>query len=119
MYSVTLAVIGLAIAAFTPRRSFATGGIIAFFLVTAIVAQILGSIDSGDLSRYAQLIDIDQVLMGVSHAMFGGTVSFGGRGGDGPSVGADLPDIAYIGVLLAVLVVGTAIIIIRYRRVQA
>ncbi len=118
LYSVTFAVIGLAIAAFTPRRSFATGGIIAFFLVTAIVSQILRSMDAGELSRYAQLIDVDQVLIGVSHALFGGTVSFG-DGRNGATATVDLPDLAYVGVLVAILVVGTGVIIQRYRRVQA
>ena len=121
LYSLTLAVIGLAIAAFTPRRSFATGGIIAFFLVTAIVGQILTRMDSGEVSRYAQLIDVDRVLAGVTHALFGGPgIQVGGGGGEGG--GAAIPELAgmiYIGTLIAVLVVGIGVIVQRYRRVQA
>lgn len=120
LYSLTLAVIGLAIAAFTPRRSFATGGIIAFFLVTAIVGQILTRMDSGEVSRYAQLIDVDRVLAGVTHALFGGPGIQVGGGGEGG--GAAIPELAgmiYIGTLIAVLVVGIGVIVQRYRRVQA
>jgi ABC-2 type transport system permease protein len=120
LYSLTLAVVGLAIAAFTPRRSFATGGIIAFFLVTAIVGQILTRMDSGEVSRYAQLIDVDRVLAGVTHALFGGPGIQVGGGGEGG--GAAIPELAgmiYIGTLIAFLLVGIGVIVQRYRRVQA
>ncbi len=119
IYSVALAIIGLAIAVFTPRRSFATGGIIAFFLVTAIVAQILTSMDAGDISRYAQLIDIDQVLIGVTYTIFGGPGFSFGAARNPPSLTPGLPGIAYVGALVAILAVGIAVIVQRYRRVQA
>jgi ABC-2 type transport system permease protein len=121
LYSVTLSVIGLAIAAFTPRRSFATGGIIAFFLVTAIVGRVVSEMDNGQISRYAPLIDVDQVLMRVTDTLFGG-------GGGGPGFGAgnegavlasDLPSIAFVIMLIAIIVVATAVILFRYRRIQA
>jgi ABC-2 type transport system permease protein len=120
LYSAALAVIGLAIAAFTPRRSFATGGIIAFFLVTGIVGRIVSEMDNGQISRYAPLLDIDQVLIGVNEALFGGTANGGGFGNrQEVALPSDLPSLAFFAVLAGVLVIGTAIIIIRYRRVQA
>jgi ABC-2 type transport system permease protein len=118
LYSVTFAVIGLAIAAFTPRRSFATGGIIAFFLVTSIVSQILSSMDAGELSRYAQLIDVNQILNGATYTIFGGPgFSIGPR--NPSSAPPDLSGLAYIGALAVVLVIGIGVTLLRYRRVQA
>ncbi len=119
IYSLTYAVIGLAIAAFTPRRSFATGGIIAFFLVTSIVGQILASMDAGQISTYAQLIDVGQVLVGVTYTIFGGPGFSFGPPRNPPSLTPDLSGIAYLGMLVAILVVGAAITALRYRRMQA
>ena len=118
LYSATFAVIGLAIAAFTPRRSFATGGIIAFFLVTAIVSQILSSMEAGQLSQYAQLLDVNQALNGATYTIFGGPgFSIGPR--NPSSAPPDLSGVAYIGALVVILAVGIGVTLLRYRRVQA
>ncbi len=119
LYSATFAVIGLAIAAFTPRRSFATGAIIAFFLVTSIVSQILSSIGTAQLSQYAQLLDINQVLLGVTYTIFGGPGFSFGPPRDPPSLTPDLSGVAYFAALAIVLVVAAGVVVLRYRRIQA
>jgi ABC-2 type transport system permease protein len=117
LYSLTLGSIGLAIAAFTPRRSFATGAIIAFFLVTAIIAQMVARIDAGTLSDYAPLLDPLRVLEGVTRAIFGGDTA--GPGRRGPLEETSLPGIDFAVALGVLLVVAIGAVLLRYRRVQA
>jgi ABC-2 type transport system permease protein len=57
IYAVPLAALALAIAAWTPRRAYATGAIIAVFIVTAAVAGILGEATGGRLADYSQLVN--------------------------------------------------------------
>ncbi len=118
LYSVTLAVIGLAIAAYTPRRAYATGAIIAVFLVSAIMGGILRSMDVGAMSTWGVLLDPLNVLFGVAHAIFGGPTSEF-TNGRGVSISAEVPDIAYVGVLVGILAVGVVALWRRYTRIQA
>ncbi len=57
IYAVPLAALSMAIAAWTPRRAYATGAIIAVFIVTAAVSGILEESTRGRLSDYAQLVN--------------------------------------------------------------
>jgi ABC-2 type transport system permease protein len=57
IYAVPLASLGMAIAAWTPRRAYATGAIIAVFIVTAAVAGILGEATGGRLADFSQLVN--------------------------------------------------------------
>ena len=50
LYAIPLAGLSLAIAAYTPRRAYATGAIIAVFIVTAAVSAILGEAVTKDQS---------------------------------------------------------------------
>ena len=52
IYAIPLAGLGLAIASYTPRRAYATGAIIAVFLVTAAVGAILGEAGRGPLATW-------------------------------------------------------------------
>ena len=72
--------IGLAIAAFTPRRAYATAAIIAVFIVPAVVADIVTADRRGATSRRCiVLIAPGSVLDGVN-AFFFGTTTAGARG---------------------------------------
>ncbi|HEX2193350.1 MAG TPA: hypothetical protein VHK63_00040 [Candidatus Limnocylindria bacterium] len=57
IYAIPGASLGLAIAAWTPRRAYATGAIIAVFVVTAATAGILEEATRGRLSDWAQLVN--------------------------------------------------------------
>jgi ABC-2 type transport system permease protein len=57
IYAVPLAGLALAISAWTPRRAYATGAIIAVFIVTAAVSGILEEATRGRLSDFAQLVN--------------------------------------------------------------
>jgi ABC-2 type transport system permease protein len=71
IYAVPLAALGLAIAAWTPRRAYATGAIIAVFIVTAAVAGILGEATGGRLSDYSQLVNPFVVADGTRDLLVG------------------------------------------------
>lgn len=114
VYSVTLAVIGLAIAAFTPRRAYATGAIIAFFLVTAIVSAMLANIGARGIA-WAPLLDPLGVADAVNQWLFTGSAVATGREG----VMIANPAWWYLVSLAAIWIVGAGVIVLRYRRIQA
>ena len=64
LYAIPLAGLSLAIAAYTPRRAYATGAIIAVFIVTAAVSAILGEAVTngpiGDLAPADQPVRADR-----------------------------------------------------------
>lgn len=115
IYSVTLALIGLAIAAFTPRRAFATGAIIAFFLVTAVVSGILGQIGRPNPVPIAPLLDPVGVADTVNRWLFtGSTTTRLGRG-----FSLTEPAWWYLATLAVIWLVCMTVTAYRYRRIQA
>jgi ABC-2 type transport system permease protein len=113
LYAVTLAAIGIAIAAFTPRRAYATGAIIAFFLVTGAVSTILGEATRGSLSDWAPLIDPFALIDGTRDWLLGASID------ESPVSGSSVPLPIFGGVLAAVVAIGLAVIALRYQRVEA
>lgn len=111
LYAVTLAALALAIASFTPRRAYATGAIIAVFLVTASVSGILGEVTAGTLRDASQLINPFILLDGTRDWLLGGSVA------DSPVGALDLP---VYGAGLAVLLAATlGALALRYRSIDA
>jgi ABC-2 type transport system permease protein len=113
LYAVTLAVIGIAIAAFTPRRAYATGAIIAFFLVTGATSTILGEAARGSISDLAPLIDPFARIDGTRDWLLGGSID------DSPVSSSSVALPVYGAVLAGLVVIGLAVIAWRYRRVEA
>lgn len=113
LYAVTLAVIGIAIAAFTPRRAYATGAIIAFFLVTGATSTILGEAARGSISDLAPLIDPFALIDGTRDWLLGGSID------DSPVSSSSVALPVYGAVLAGLVVIGLAVIAWRYRRVEA
>jgi ABC-2 type transport system permease protein len=106
--------VGLAASAFTTRRAFAAGTIIAVFLVpSGIVALLVGRVDLGGPLALVALLDPFALLDGASALLFGAeprtrTVLL-----------SDLPLEAFaVGAVVAALV-ALAIVLLRYRRVAA
>ena len=113
IYAVPVAALGMAIASFTPRRAYATGAIIAVFLVTAAVGGILAEAGRGRLSLLAPLVNPFVLLDGTRDWLLGASIP------DSPVAQADLA-MPVFGTLTAVLTaIGIAAVLWRYRRIAA
>jgi len=113
IHAVPLAALGLAIASFTPRRAYATGAIIAVYLVTGAVGEILSEAGRGRLSQVAPLLNPWVLLDGTRNWLVGITIP------DSPVAGADL-DLWVFGALTAALtLISIAAVLWRYRRIAA
>lgn len=107
------AALALIVAAFVARRAYATAAIFALFIVPGIIAGIIVVIDLADVTHYLVLLDIGQALT-ASDAWF-----FGARVANDIWLRADLP--LWMGLAAAVVmgVGGSAIVIQRYRTIEA
>jgi ABC-2 type transport system permease protein len=105
-----LAALGLAVASFSPRRSFATAGIIAVLIVPPIVVAVAGRIAGESLVAPLTLLSPPNVLEG-SNAFFFDTPLTGEPGSSLPLVAFPLAAIGWI-------VASTAVLVWRYRTVE-
>lgn len=78
------------VAAWTPRRAYATAGIIAVFIIPPIVVALMAELAVGDAARVLVLASPSDILDGVNAAVFG-AVSL-----NPTIVAADLPGWAYL-----------------------
>jgi len=111
IYVVLYSAVGMAIAAFTPRRAYAIAAIVAVFLVGSAVSPLLRRAGAG-FGDWTLLLNINTIAEGVRHSFFGGDPN-------GAVAGASLSGIAYVGVALAVVLVGVAAYLWRYQRIEA
>jgi ABC-2 type transport system permease protein len=103
----------MAIASFTPRRAYATGAIIAVFLVTAAVGGILAEAGRGRMSQVAPLINPFVLLDGTRNWLVGSSIP------DSPVSRADLA-LPVFGILTAALtLIAVAAVLWRYRQISA
>lgn len=113
IHAVPLAALGLAIAAFTPRRAYATGAIIAVYLVTGAVGGILSEAGRGRLSQVAPLVNPWVLLDGTRDWLVGNTIP------DSPVADANVA-LPIFGLLTAAFtLIGIAAVLWRYRRIAA
>lgn len=105
--AVLFTAIAVPLAALTGRRVFATGVIIALFLLTAPIAAVLGHIGSDSLTELAGLCNPVSLLAGLNRWLFGA---------DGPDVGPYGP--VYGLVTLAVAAAGIGLTVWRCREVR-
>ena len=113
LYAVPLAALGMAIAAFTPRRAFATGAIIAVFLITAAVGAILAEAGSGRISELAPLLSPFVLLDGARDWLLGASLA------DSPVSAAHVPLPVFGALTAALALIGIAAVNWRCRRVEA
>lgn len=113
IYALPLSALGLAIAAWTPRRAYATGAIIAVFIVTAAVAGILQEATSGRLADWAQLVNPFVAADGARDLLVGGPNP------DAPVTRSGLPLWIFGLETLLITLAGVAATVWRYRRVAA
>jgi ABC-2 type transport system permease protein len=113
IHAIPLAALSLAIASWTPRRAYATGAIIALFLVSGSVGGILAEAGRGRISEVAPLINPFVLLDGTRDWLLGATIP------DSPVRDAHLafPVFGVLTLILAAL--GTAAVLWRYRRIAA
>jgi len=99
------------IAAWTPRRAYATAAIIAVFIIPPIIVAIIANQTTQDLARMIILFSPADVLDGANAAIFG---SFP----DNPVVASvDLPGWAYLGAAAIGIVGSIGLTVRRYLRI--
>lgn len=113
LHAVPLAALAMAIAAFTPRRAYATGAIIAVFLITGAVGAILAEAGSGRISQLAPLLNPFVLLDGARDWLLGASLS------DSPVGAAQVPLPVFGALTAALALIGIGAVTWRYRRVAA
>lgn len=111
--SLAIAAVGLAIAAYVPRRAYATAAIVGVFILSLTVASILMESVDTSIARYALL---------VSPFDWEGTIYwlFGSRPEPGSEVErAELDGAVYAAAGAVTILVATALTVGRFRRLQA
>jgi len=99
------------IAAWTPRRAYATAAIIAVFIVPPIILAIVSEQTSQDLARALILLSPADVLVGTNSAFFGSIP-------DSPVVASvDLPDWTYIAAAIVGILATIGLTVRRYLRI--
>jgi ABC-2 type transport system permease protein len=94
------------IAAWTPRRAYATAAIIAVFIIPPIIVSIVHELAVGDLARLLLFTSVGDIATGLNAAVFGAIA-------DSPAVAAaGHPGWAY-GAAAAVTIVGSAALVLR------
>lgn len=101
--SALCASVALAVAAQTPRRAYATGGIIALFVVSATVGGIL----EATVGRYGILISLFDVMNGASYWIFGVEQEF------------DLSGALMFATAAAITAISVALVLRRFEKVPA
>jgi ABC-2 type transport system permease protein len=101
------------IAAWTPRRAYATATIIGVFIIPPILVALVGGLTNQDLARAVVLLSPSDVLDGTNSAIFGSIA-------DGAVVaGLDLPGWAYLAAALVGIVGSIGLTVRRYLRISA
>lgn len=123
LLSLFMASIGLAIASYTKRRAFATGGVLAYFAISTAVAASLVNTAGGVLQKFALTVSGFHVVRGFTFWLFDERPKpepngdAGGPGGNFISAGLDY----WVYAVVAVVYIAVCLVIVyrRYRRVSA
>jgi ABC-2 type transport system permease protein len=113
IYALPLAALGMAIAAYTPRRAYATGAIIAVFIVTAAVGGILGEATTGTVARLGPLANPFVAVDGTRDWLLGATIQESAVHQSG------LPLPFFGAIAIAITVIGGAVVVWRYGTIAA
>jgi ABC-2 type transport system permease protein len=104
--------LAMAISAFTPRRAYATAGIIALFTIPPIVAGVVSGVGSSDLGNWLFLASPTSVLDGTNSALFDTPLS-------SEFFFIELPDVAYFAAAFVGIVAAVVIAVRRFERITA
>jgi ABC-2 type transport system permease protein len=109
--------IAAVVASYTPRRAYATAGIIALLIIPPVIAELVAGIGSGGFARYVSLASPTDVLAQTNDVLFSALAgTSGGPGGPGGPA-RELPDAVYLATGCAWVVVTVGLTIRRYRRI--
>jgi ABC-2 type transport system permease protein len=114
MTSIFVAAIGLSLSSFSAKRANATASVIAIFLVLPAAAEIIRSVTTGNVRRYAPLANPIVVINGFVAWLF--DVQAQRRA---IITRLDLPGQLYLYAMIVVTILGVAILVWRYRRQSA
>ena len=99
------------IAAWTPRRAYATATIIAVFIIPPIIVAIVGQLTNQDLARAVVLFSPTDILEGTNAAIFGSIP-------DGPVIASiGLPGWAYLAAAAIGIAGSIGLTVRRYLRI--
>jgi ABC-2 type transport system permease protein len=104
--------LSMAVSAFTPRRAYATAGIIALFTIPGIVASVISSLGSSRIGDWLTLSSPTSVLDGTNAVLFNS--GFGGE-----FFFVQLPDVAYVAAAIVGIAGAIAITVRRFLRITA
>lgn len=102
--------LAMVVSAFTPRRAYATAGIIALFLVPSIVAGVVTGLGSSGIGTWLTLLSPTSALDGTNAVLFG--VSLGQE-----FFFVDLPDWSYFAAVLGGIAGSLAVSVRRFVRI--
>jgi ABC-2 type transport system permease protein len=114
MTSIFVAAIGLSLSSLSAKRANATASVIATFLVLPAAAEIIRSVTTGNVRRYAPLANPILVINGFVTWLF--DVQARKRA---VVTRLDLPGQAYLYVMILVTILGVTTLVWRYRRQSA
>ncbi len=108
-----MASVGLALAALTARRAYASALVIAFFVLLPALSGIAGEIARGDARRYTVLANPFLLMTGFANWLFDIQARRGSL-----VVRAGLPPQLYLYVVAATCVVAIAVLLVRFRKAE-
>jgi len=108
--STLLGSLAMVVSAFTPRRAYATAGIIALFLIPSIVAGVVTGLGSSGIGPWLVLTSPTSALDGTNAVLFDTTF-------ESAFFFVSLPDWAYFAAVLGVIAAAVAITIRRFARI--
>ena len=114
MTSIFVAAIGLSLSSLSSKRANATASVIATFLVLPAAAELIRSVTTGSVRRYAPLANPILVINGFVTWLF--DVQARKRA---VITRLDLPGQSYLYVMILVTILGVAVLVWRYRRQSA
>jgi ABC-2 type transport system permease protein len=106
--------VALAISSFAGRRAYASASVIGFFLLVPAAATAIRSLATGQTKRYLILVHPIEVITGFGNWIFHIEAKRRTQVGR-----ADLPGSYYLAVMLAVIIIATTVLLLRYRRNEA
>jgi ABC-2 type transport system permease protein len=107
-----LTAVAAVIAAWTPRRAYATAGIIAVFIVPPIVVAVVAELSAPDAARLLLFLSVADILEGLNAAIFETIAS------SPPVMAANFPGWVYVAAAVAAIAGGTALVLRRYQGVS-
>jgi hypothetical protein len=108
--SALLGGLAMAVSAFTPRRAYATAGIIALFTIPNIVAGVIAGLGASLIGTWLVLLSPTSVLDGTNAFLFHRSLS-------SEFFFIDLPDWAYIVAAIGGILGSIAITVRRFARI--